>query len=99
MDRVKFYSTYDWACGTNLKKLEEVLDKFDDNKNYEINDIIEFYNCKKYIDNGCYLNDWTTEYIEKVKNKVNWLIIVIGCFLIKIDDNNIISMIDNIDYI
>lgn len=99
MDRVKFYSTYDWACGTNLKKLEEVLDKFDDNKNYEINDIIEFYNCKKYIDNGCYLNDWTTEYIEKVKNKVKRLNKVIGCFLIKIDDNNIISMIDNIDYI
>lgn len=98
MDRVKFYSTYDWACGTNLKKLEEVLDKFDDNKNYEINDIIEFYNCKKYIDNGCYLNDWTTEYIEKVKNKVKRLNKVIGCFLIKIDDNNIISMIDNIDY-
>ena len=99
MDRVKFYSTYDWACGTNLKKLEEVLNKFDDTKNYEINDIIEFYNCIKYIDNGCYLNDWTTEYIEKVKNKLKNLNKVIGCFLLTIDDNNIISIIDNIDYI
>lgn len=86
MDRVKFYSTYDWACGTNLKKLEEVLDKFDDTKNYKINDIIEFYNCIKYIDNGCYLNDWTTEYIEKVKNKLKSLNKIIGCFLFKIDD-------------
>ncbi len=98
MDRVKFYSTYDWACSPNLKKLEEVLDKFNDTKSYEINDIIEFYNCIKYIDNGCYLNDWKTEYIEKIKNKLKSLNKVIGCFLLTIDDNNIISTIDNIDY-
>lgn len=99
MNRVKFYSKYDWAYGTNLKKLEEVLNRFEETKNYEINDIIEFYNCIKYIDNGCYLNDWTTEYIEKVKNKLKNLNKVIGCFLLTIDDNNIISTIDNIDYI
>lgn len=98
MDRVKFYSTYDWACDTNLKKLKEVLDKFNETECYSINDVIEFYNCIKYISNNYYLNDWTAEYVEKLKNKSKSLNKVIGCFLLKIDDNNIISTINDIDY-
>lgn len=98
MDRVKFYSAYDWACGTNLKQLEEVLDEFDETKIYEINDIIELYNCIKYIDNSCFLNDWSAEYIEKIRKQLKNLNKVIGCFLLKIDDDNIISIINNIDY-
>ena len=99
MDRVKFYSTYDWACGANLKKLKEVLDKFDDTKIYEINDIIEFYNCIKYIDNGCYLNNWKPEYIEEIKGKTKSLNKVIACFLLKIDESNVINTIDSVDYL
>ena len=98
MDRVKFYSAYDWACGTNLKQLEEVLDEFDETKIYEINDIIELYNCIKYIDSSCFLNDWSAEYIEKIRKQLKNLNKVIGCFLLKIDDDNTISIINNIDY-
>lgn len=99
MDRVKFYSKEDWACGGNLKKLEEVLNKFDETKNYDINDIIEFYNCIKYIDNECYLQSWELEYIEEIKDKMKVLNKVIACFLLKINENNIIAIIDKIDYI
>ena len=44
MDRIKFYSPSDWACGYNLEKLENVLQNYDVNKKqYNINDIIELF--------------------------------------------------------
>lgn len=98
MDRVKFYSKHDWACGVNLKKSEDVLNEFDEAKIYYINDIIEFYNCIKYINNECYLNDWSPEYIEEIKDKTKSLNKVIACFLLKIDESNIINTIDRVDH-
>ena len=91
MDRVKFYSKEDWSCGENLKKLEEVLNKFDETKNYDIDDIIEFYNCIKYMDNECYLQNWESEYIEEIKGKMKVLNKVIACFLLNINESNIID--------
>ncbi len=99
MHRVKFYSIYDWSCGTNLKRLKEVLDKFDDTKIYEINDVIEFYNCIKYIDNDCYLNSWKPEYIEEIKGKIKSINKIIACFILKIDESNVINTVDSVDYL
>lgn len=99
MDRVKFYSKEDWACGGNLKMLEELLNKFDETKTYDINDIIEFYNCIKYIDNKCYLQSWESEYIEEINDKMKVLNKVIACFLLKINESNIMDIIEKIDYI
>ena len=99
MGRVKFYSKEDWACGGNLKKLEEVLRKFDETKYYDIVDIIEFYNCIKYIENEWYLQTWESDYIEEVKAKMKVLNKIIACFLLRINDSNIIDIIEKIDYI
>lgn len=65
MERVIFYSPNDWAGGYNLKKTEELLETYDENNNYnDINDLLEFYNINKYIENGVYLKEWDTQYID-----------------------------------
>ncbi len=99
MNRVKFFSKNDWACGGNLKNLEKVLNEFNESNIYNINDIIEFYNCIKYINNECYLKDWATEYIKKIKESVKELNKIVACFLSKIDESNLTSIMESVEYI
>ena len=69
MNRVKFYSVTDLGSGHQLKKAEKVINNFDKNKEYKIEDILEFYNITKYIDRKMYLEQWNKEYIEEI-NKI-----------------------------
>ena len=71
MERIIFYSPNDWAGGYNLKQAEKLLEMYDEKKEYNnINDLLEFYNLNKYIENGVYLNDWDEQYIESIKLKL-----------------------------
>ena len=54
-DRVKFFSVTDWGSGFQIEKAEIVLKNFDDKKEYNVIDLIEFYNITQYIDNKMYL--------------------------------------------
>lgn len=67
MDRVKFYSVNDWAVGYQLQKAEKIINDFDKNKKYTMQEILELYNITKYIDNNLFLKKWSTVYIEKAK--------------------------------
>ena len=62
MDRVKFYSPNDWAGAHNLEKSEQIILNFDAKKEYEINDILEFFNIYKYFDNKVRLKKWNENY-------------------------------------
>lgn len=68
MDRVKFYSVNDWAGGYQLKKAEKIINNFDKNKKYSMEEVLELYNITKYIDNNLFLKNWNTVYIEKAKD-------------------------------
>lgn len=68
MDRVKFYSVNDWAGGYQLQKAEKIINDFDKNKKYTIEEVLELYNITKYIDNNLFLKNWNTVYIEKSKD-------------------------------
>lgn len=98
MDRIKFYSPSDWACGYNLEKLENVLQNYDVNKKqYNINDIIELFNITLYIDNECFLIKWSEEKKQEIKYKNKELKRTIGKYCSEIDDNNIIVFFNEID--
>lgn len=56
--RVKYYYTSDLSIGENLQKIEKVIKEYDEKReDYEINDIIEFYNITKFLYNKLYLNN------------------------------------------
>ena len=67
MDRVKFYSTTDLGNGYQLQKAENILESYNDTKEYNLTELIEFYNITKYIDNKIFLKKWDDTYIDNVK--------------------------------
>lgn len=51
-ERAKFYSIDDLGNNLELTRAEEILDAYDEGKEFEdINDIIELYNVKLFLDN------------------------------------------------
>lgn len=101
LNRVKFFSKEDMARGYQLSKGEHILRQEILSNYTDINDILELYNIKKYIDNDLYLRDWLQEDIEDFKNKVTEYGKIIGQFMSKIDDNNIMNFYEKTlhDYI
>lgn len=96
MNRVEFYSKEDMAGGSQLSKAEPIL-RGDKQPNYsDINDILELYNIKKYLDNELYLNNWTAEEIVNFKQKVSEFEKAIGIFISSINDTNIINLYEKV---
>lgn len=90
-DRVVFHSKEDIAGGHYLQKGEHIL-RTDIKTDYsDINDILELYNIKKYIDNKLYLKSWTQDEIESFKLKAKEYGKVVGQFLSTIDDTNAVK--------
>lgn len=98
MDRIKYYSPSDWAGGYNLEKAEQIILNFDNDKEYDINDILEFFNIYKYFDNKVYLTKWDDDYIQKLKDIVKQMKVkVYKYFNTKINEDNIISVYETVD--
>lgn len=92
LNRVKFFSKEDMASGHQLSKGEHILRKETLSNYTDINDVLELYNIKKYIDNDLYLRDWSQEDIEDFKQKVTEYRKIIGQFMSKIDDDNVVDL-------
>ncbi len=96
LNRVEFYSKEDMAGGYELSKAEPIL-RGDKQTDYaDINDILELYNIKKYFDNELYLKDWTQENIATFKRKAGEFGKVVGHFISKINDTNVIDLYENV---
>lgn len=91
LNKVVFHSKEDMAGGYNLQKGEHIL-RADTKSNYiDINEVLELYNIKKYIDNDLYLRNWTQDDITNFKQKATEFGKTIGRFFATIDDNNVVS--------
>lgn len=92
LNRVVFYSKEDMAGGHQLQKGELIL-RNETNSNYtDINDILELYNIKKYIDNELFLKSWTQEDISNFRLKVTEYGKIAGKYMANVNDNNIIDL-------
>ena len=98
--RVKFYSATDMASGWNLAEAEKILDKMDPNANVDdINDALELYNIKNYIDSKVYLLVWSDEKKQKYVDIAKTIIPrKLGIFCSKISDNNILSFVKKLHF-
>ena len=98
MDRIKYYSPSDWFGGYYLEKAEQIILNFEKEREYNINDILEFFNIYKYFDNKVYLTKWDDKYIQKLKNTVNQMrATVYKFFKAKINEESIISTYEEVD--
>lgn len=86
-NRVVYYSKRDITTGYNLKTAELILRS--DNKDVysDVNEVLELYNIKKYIDNKLYLKSWTTDDILYFQQKVKEYGQIIGQYMALINDD------------
>ena len=91
LNKVVFHSKEDMAGGYNLQKGEHILRADTKSNHTDINEVLELYNIKKYIDNDLYLRNWTQNDITNFKQKATEFGKVIGRFFATIDDNNVVS--------
>jgi hypothetical protein len=87
-DRVKYFSKHAGANSFELLKAEPILQNFDRLQKLEMNDIIELYQIKLYIDNDLFLDRWTEKDRADFKETVKVFWEEIRKFWISIDGNN-----------
>lgn len=89
---VVYYPSNNGACGMHLHSAEQILRSpvkpvYDD-----INEVLELYNIKKYIDNGVFLIAWSRQDITDFQCRIASYNSVIGKFMSCINDTNIQSL-------
>lgn len=70
-ERAKFYSLHDLGNTIELRRVQKVLDAYNPGLSYDnVNDVMELYNVKLFIDNGLALKAWDdkriTSYVSLV---------------------------------
>ncbi|WP_111672816.1 hypothetical protein [Algoriphagus litoralis] len=90
-DKVVFHSKEDMAGGYELSKGEKILKSELTESPADINDLLELYNIKLYIENEVYLKNWSQNDIKTFKRKVLQYGKFIGTFMSRIDDDNILK--------
>lgn len=94
---VKFYSVNDLGCGNNLVLLENVLNNFNSSKEYDdINEILEFYNIQKYLNNKCYLTKWDEETKKRYFDISKRFSGIIGKYFSTLNEGNIFEVYQKI---
>ena len=70
--RIQYFSQNDLSIVWYLQQIEKLLINLDTlTLVKDINDILELYHIKKYIDNGNYLPSWEKDYIDSLKSMVD----------------------------
>lgn len=93
VDRVKFYDAHDLAAGYEMRKIDSVLrDNLNGIDGTDVNQIIELYNIKEYIDCGLTLSEWDTQQIDDYRHYCETTIpALIGRYFSAITDQNILD--------
>lgn len=95
---VKYYDCNDLACGYFLNKAVEVLKLFKQDKDCDINNIIELFNITRYFDNKkLRLESWTDDNYNNYVKKSNSLKPIIGKFVNTFNDGNFIFYYEQLD--
>lgn len=91
-DRVQFYSKDDLGGSSQLSKGEHIL-KSETKSNYtDINDVLELYNIKRFLDVDLHLRTWTTQENENFKQKATEYGKAVGQFFSNINDQNVVEL-------
>ena len=96
--RVVFYSKQDMLISNNLINAEKLLHNYTSNEKFSINDLLEIYNIKLYLENDLFLLSWTEEIKSKYKEiiEINWKLLKKK--LINIDVNTIENNLNDLEF-
>ena len=96
MGRIKFYSNTDMTIGYNFNKALDIIKNIKDEE-YDINDILEFYNILK-IFNEEYLKYVKDESKQLCSGSIRKINSIIGKFCFNINEKNIEDYLGKVDF-
>lgn len=97
--RIEFFSTQDMSIPYELKKIEDLLNSYDENNSsYDINDLFEYYNIKLYFDNKLFLNTWSDVTKEKFINKIENVFMILKTRIVGVNDSDLESLLKDIEF-
>lgn len=94
-NRVKFYSHIDMCYGLHLNKIETI--EIPNINNVNINDAIEFFEIKRYFDDGARSKLWDDEQLNEYNEKSKKLDSLCKRFFNQISNDNITELYGNIE--
>ena len=94
-ERVVHYSSPDWLYGNNLMKIESL--EIPTYKEISVNDAIEFFEIKKYFDEGAKSKTWSDADFDLYKSKSEELYKLTMRYINSINDNNLIGVYNSIE--
>ncbi|WP_425222526.1 hypothetical protein [Psychroserpens sp.] len=86
------------AAGYRMSKREHILKNEAEIIYEDINDVMELYNIKKFIDKELYLKSWTSNEIINFKKKAIRFGSIVGQFMAKLNDNNVCFYYEKLIY-
>ena len=97
-ERVVYFAKFDLARGEELQKGERIL-RAETKPNYtDINDVLELYQLKRYIEDEVYLNTWTQTDIKDFKQKAVSYSKIVAKFMATIDKENFKTIYPSVIY-
>jgi len=98
-NRIKFFSKSDGASGHYLALAEPILRNFDKEKSIDdINDIIELYQIKRYIDDNQFIERWSENERANFKEVVKEIWKTVQKFWVTIDDLNFRKLFNALEF-
>lgn len=96
--RVVYYANDDLSSGINLKNAEKIIQIFDKNNSFAINDLLELYNIQLYFKNNLLLPTWSDEQYQKYTAIVSGFWELIKSFFLLIDNSNFTQIFTEINF-
>lgn len=94
-DRVRFFPRSDWGYGVGMEKIEIL--EIPDYNGITINDAIEYYQIKRYFDDGARVKSWTDAQYQEYKEKSKKLYGLCMRFFNALNDQTIIEQHEAVD--
>jgi len=96
MHRIQFFSVQDLASGYYLSMLEQRLLYISAKVSTDINDLLELYNIKLYLDHEMYLKDWDETKKKWLKDQTKVGHEQIKSFFLNIKSESIVTLFDTV---
>ena len=96
--RVVYYSNADLSSGINLENAEKIIQLFDKNNSFAINDLLELYNIQLYFKNNLRLPAWSDEQYQKYKTIASEFWELIKNFFLSIENSNFTQVFTEMNF-
>lgn len=96
--RVVYYSNNDLSSRRNLENAEKIIQLFNKNNSFAINDLLELYNIQLYFKNNLRLPNWSDKQYQKYKTITSNFWELIKNFFLSIDNSNFTQIFTEINF-